>query len=166
MLTNIISQNRLKKTLKYDPESGLFTWLTSTSNRVKVGQSAGTKHSMGYRSIKVDGRIYLAHRLAWFYVYGAWPKEIDHIDHNKTNNKIKNLRDTCHTDNMRNQKLRSTNNSGVMGVTWDKDRGKWQCRIRFNNKTIHIGRFYNIQDAIDARCKAEKEYFYHTNHGK
>ncbi len=165
MRDNIITQNRLKELLNYDSELGVFTWIKPTSNRVKAGQLAGTFNSMGYTTIKLDGYLYLSHRLVWLYINGYWPTEIDHIDHDKLNNKISNLRDTSHASNMKNQKIRNTNTSGVNGVSWDSDRKKWQCKIYVNKKTIHLGRFASIDDARNARSDADKKYFYHQNHG-
>ena len=165
MRDNIITPNRLKELLNYDNELGVFTWIKPTSNIVKAGQLAGTPHSMGYTTIKLDRYLYLAHRLAWFYVHGSWPNEIDHIAHNKTNNKISNLRDTSHSDNMKNQKIRNTNTSGINGVYWDASRGKWASSIHVKNRNIHLGRFVDIEDAKKARSDADKKYLYHQNHG-
>ena len=84
----------MKDLLNYDPDTGDFTWKVSTSNRVRVGQVAGTLRHDGYIRIKVNGKLYLAHRLAWFFVYGVWPVEfLDHIDQDKSNNRINNLRE-------------------------------------------------------------------------
>jgi hypothetical protein len=159
------TQERVKEILEYSPDTGAFIWKISNSNRVKVGAKAGTLMNTGYISIGIDGPQYLAHRLAFLYVNGTLPSEIDHIDHNPANNAISNLRAVSHTANGRNQKFRCTNTSGVIGVGWDKSRGAWQARIRHDNRIVHLGRFKNIEDAAKAREKAEQEYGYHPNHG-
>lgn len=161
----IITQARLKEIFSYNPETGVFIWVNPTSNRVKKGSVAGTLNSMGYICIGIDGPQYLAHKLAYLYIHNHYGKEIDHIDHISTNNRINNLRTVSHTENGRNQKLRSTNTSGFNGVNWDSDRNKWVARIRHDRKTIHLGRFDNIDDAISIRKEANVKYGYHKNHG-
>jgi hypothetical protein len=87
-----LTAERLREILGYDPETGLFTRLVRTG-RIRAGEVAGTAHSRGYRSIVIDGRVYLSHRLAWLYVHGEWPPEqIDHINRNRADNRLVNLR--------------------------------------------------------------------------
>lgn len=93
-----LKHNRLLEQLKYDPLTGVFTWLV-TRNRITQGDVAGSVSKEGYRVIRIDGEHHKAHRLAWFYVHGSWPSGIiDHKDGNKDNNKIKNLRDTSQAE--------------------------------------------------------------------
>jgi hypothetical protein len=84
---------------------------------------------------------------------------VDHINHNKLDNRDENLRKCTQSENMRNQGVRTNNTSGVTGVTWDKSRSKWEAYVRINGKTIHLGRFSSKEDAVAARKKAEEEYF-------
>ena len=86
-------------------------------------------------------------------------KDVDHINHNTTDNRKKNLRVCLHRDNQKNIKLASDNTSGVTGVHWDKTRNSWFASIQSNNKTINIGRFTNFDDAVKARKEAEEKYF-------
>jgi hypothetical protein len=97
-----LTLNRLKEVLHYDPASGDWKWLVRVAWRINAGGRAGTLNTLGYVAIKVDGTVYLAHRLAWFYMTGNWPQEIDHIDRNKSNCRWANLRSVTHAENMQN----------------------------------------------------------------
>lgn len=135
-----------------------------------VGNECGYFHNSGYRrvSITIDGvsRFCLTHRIVWKIVHGHWPKgQVDHIDHNRHNNKIENLRVVDAGVNSKNQSLSSTNTSGHYGVSWCKEQRKWRVRITNCGKVISIGRFKSKEDAILARKNAEKKYGFHENHG-
>lgn len=168
--------------LSYDRETGVFFWKErgveefSCEGRWKAwnkrfcGQPAGTQCT-GYVSISVqhDGARHrlLAHRAAWAIENGAWPLgEIDHIDGDRANNRIENLRHVTRHDNTKNRALPSNNTSGCIGVIWGKDRGLWSARIKVEGKTIHLGRFKQIEDAVAARKAAEGIYGFHENHGR
>ena len=163
-----VTQDLLKEYFNYDPNTGVFTRIKHTSSKAKVGYIAGTIDKIkckAYIKISIDHKGYGAHRLAWLYVYGEWPKnEIDHIDGNGLNNAISNLRDVTSAENRRNQRINTNNLSGHIGVSLIK-KGKWQAYINVNKKQIRIGYFNNIEDAIKAREKASSEYGYHENHG-
>jgi len=111
-------------------------------------------------------RHYLAHRLAWFYVYGEFPTMIDHIDGNRTNNKISNLRQVSSKENQCNLTIAANNTSGITGVSFSKERSKWEAKIQIDGKTIHLGRYLDKEDAILARKQGEVKYEFHKNHGK
>ena len=162
----MITQERLKDLLSYDPETGIFTWLKPTNCSIRVGASFGSAHHTGYITAHLDHKHYATHRLAWLYVHGEWPEFIDHINHVRNDNRIVNLRNVTKIENGRNQKLRSTNKSGVMGVYWDKGASKWRAVITHNNKKVHLGWFKDLDDAATARKLAEIRYDYHENHGK
>ena len=150
----------LRSILHYEPETGIFTWKVSTSNRVKVGDVAGCLEGDGYLRIKVQSRKYRAHRLAWLYVYGEWPSlDIDHINRNKADNRISNLREVTNKQNMQNASKRSDNTSGHSGVSWHKDSGKWQAQIAFNYRVIYLGLFESVEDAVAARKAGELKYW-------
>lgn len=116
--SNVLTQERLKELLEYKPESGEFVWLVSRGSN-KAGGRAGWQHRVyGYITIQVDGQSYHSHRLVWLYNYGEFPEEqIDHIDGSRNNNKLENLREASHSENMRNSKIRSHNTSGITGVS-------------------------------------------------
>ena len=136
----MLTQERLKHLLDYDPETGVFTRRVRTSNRIMVGQIAGTVHSKGYLCIDIDGRKYFAHRLAWLYVHGRWPKQqIDHINGNRSDNRLCNLREASHAENQHNRRRKNKNNtSGVPGVFWNTNRRKWEARICVDGKMIRL----------------------------
>lgn len=165
-----ISINKLKEYLNYNSETGIFTWVKN-SRKIKAGTTAGNSYkrkngTTGYIRIGLLGKSYSAHRLAWFYVYGEWPKEtIDHINGDGFNNKISNLRSVSIKENLRNRRIPKTNSSGVVGVTWHKPNKKWQARIEVNGKKLHLGMFDDLEDARLARHLANKEYGFHSLHG-
>lgn len=121
----------------------------------------------GYRCGKVSGRMALAHRVVFKMVHGYEPIEVDHKDGNRLNNHPDNLLPADKTVNGRNQKLRSTNTSGVCGVSWDQSRGKWQAKIRTGSgKRLTLGHFDTLDEAAEARKKAETEHGYSPRHGE
>ena len=121
----MISQEKLKEVLHYDPDTGIFTWKVSTSNRVKVGDIAGTIQDTGYINISFNGRRYGAHRLAILYKDGYWPEgTVDHKDRIRYNNRYDNLREASNQCQMRNCGMNRKNKSGVKGVIHNKSSGK------------------------------------------
>lgn len=99
----MLTQEELKRMLHYESETGIFTWKINKRGPVKRGDVAGKTNGRGYRVIKIDGAYYYAHRLAWFYITGNWPKETDHINRVKTDNRMVNLREVTHSLNNRNR---------------------------------------------------------------
>ena len=163
----VITQNRVKILLHYEPKTGVFTWIISAAKRIKVGDVAGTINNMGYRSIGLYGRIYLAHRLAWLYVYGEFPPDqIDHINGITGDNRIVNLRAVDATANMRNQKKDKRNTSGITGVHWYPPTKKWQSRIKVGKRNIHLGYFECKYRAASYRKLAEEIYGFSKRHGE
>ena len=156
----------LRSILHYDPATGIFTWRVSTSNRVRAGDVAGCQNGSGYLLIKVQSRLYPAHRLAWLYVYGVWPKDqIDHINRNRSDNRRANLREVTNKQNGQNASKRSDNTSGHPGVSWHKRDFKWVAQIMHNQKLIHLGYFSILEEALSARKAAEKLYWADTHLG-
>jgi HNH endonuclease/AP2 domain len=150
----VVTAERLRELLAYDPETGLFTWRAASSNRVKVGAVAGYTLPLGYRDIHVDGRSYRAHRLAFLFMTGTHPvSEIDHIDGRPGNNRWTNLRAASRAQNLWNTGKRSTNTSGFKGVHLHRPSGKWRSRIRVGGVERHIGTFETAEAA--ARTYAE-----------
>lgn len=159
----MITRAELKNILNYNPTTGDFTWIRSTSNRVSAGSRAGYKNKRGYIKIKALGHLYSAHRLAWLYFHGINPSGvIDHIDGNPSNNAITNLRDVKQSINTKNNKISKNNTSGYPGVYLNKRTGKWVVQIWNNKKAICVGTFINKTEAIKARKEKEIELEYRT----
>lgn len=148
----MITHERLHNLLNYEPETGFFY---SKANGKKVGSIT----DCGYRIISVLGESLSAHRLAWLYVYGYVPENwIDHINQKKDDNRISNLREVSPLCSARNRPIRSDNTSGVVGVCWHKNSGKWVAGIKLNGKRVHLGIFKTKIEAVKARRKAEVEH--------
>ena len=157
---NELTAEYLRSVLHYSPETGVFTWKVSTSNRVKVGDAAGSPDGHGYLRIMLQSRKYQAHRLAWLYVYGVWPKDqIDHVNRIRSDNRIANLRDVSHKQNNQNAGKHSCNTSGHPGVSWYKPSSKWVAQITHNYKHTHLGYFTDIEEAVSARKAGELRYW-------
>jgi hypothetical protein len=149
----------LQELLDYNPITGVFTWKVMMSSTALADAVAGSKNPRGYTQIRINGIKYYAHRLAWFYIYKKWPEDqIDHIDQNKENNAINNLRDVNHSTNMYNTSLRSHNTSGARGVHRCSRGNPWEAYITIDKKRIRIGAFVDFQSAVEARRKAEIKY--------
>lgn len=162
MATQILTQARLQELLTYDLNTGVFTNLMPRP-KVRVGTVAGHTHAgHGYRQIKLDGKLYLAHRLAWLHTYGVWPTDqIDHINRCRTDNRLANLREVTNAQNCQNRPLQCNATSGYAGVTWNKIILKWHARISLGGKRIHLGWFLDKDSAVSARATAE--LLYHTH---
>jgi hypothetical protein len=146
-----IVTGRLREVLDYNAETGVFLWKVATSSRNAVGSPAGAINNVGYRVICVDGKNYLAHRLAWLYVHGVWPEhEIDHINRDRADNRLINLRQATKSQNMVNGNTRSDNKSGYKGVTWHKGSQKWRAVVQKDGKQYQIGMFTDIEEAAKA----------------
>jgi len=166
MPNDILAQNELKKALHYNPETGLFTRIKSSSNNSKKTGENYTRNDEGYIRIFVCGKLYYAHRLAWLYMYGVFPKhQIDHINHIKDDNRLINLRKATSRENKKNAPLRKDNKSGVVGVCIHKPTQKWSAEIKVNGEKVYLGLFEHIEDAAKIRKEAEIKYGYHKNHG-
>lgn len=169
-----ITQDYLKSILRYNKTTGLFTWRKrprehfatkrgwNIFNAMYAGKKAGSTGVDSYWIIKIDGKQYRAHRLAWFYVYGSWPKnEIDHTNGNTADNRWINIREATRFENAQNCGARRDNTSGYKGVSWHKITQKWQGEIRSQHKRIYLGLFDSPEKAHEAYCAAAKKY-----HGK
>ncbi len=154
----LLQLDRLRELLDYDEIAGVFTWKKSNSNRKAIGSKAGgRKNSHGYMHISIDGKLYSAHRLAWFYVYGVWPNQIDHMNGDRVDNRIANLRSVSGQYNMHNQRKAHINSStGALGVI-AKPSGKFAAEIRVDGKKKYLGTFSSIDDASSAYMKAKSE---------
>ena len=145
----MITQLLLQILLDYNPISGIFTRKVRTSNRIKVGDQSGSLDKAGYLCIRVNGKSYKAHRLAWLYVSGNLPTgEIDHINGDKADNRIVNLRDVTKSVNQQNRKF-------VRG--YSRDRNRWKAQIGFDGKWKHLGCYGTEQEAHAAYLLAKNE---------
>jgi hypothetical protein len=150
----MITAERLRELLHYEPETGIFVWLVKPSRRVRAGAVAGCIYC-GYRRIKVGPRLYPAHRLAFLWMTGEWPKaEIDHINMDRADNRWRNLREASHSQNQVNRSLQSTNTSGFKGVSWHSRTHKWTSRIQINGKRKNLGCFDSPERAFLEYCFA------------
>lgn len=156
-----VAMDRLRELAHYDPEAGLFTWIKG-----RYGASAGTIagcvcKTSGYRVICIDYIHYRANRLAWFYMTGEWPGELD-VDHKnriKHDDRWENLRIATRSKNMGNMATRGANTSGIPGVVWDKTRGKWRAQIRLGGRKTNLGRFDCMEQAIAKYNEAARKEF-------
>jgi hypothetical protein len=147
-----------KLLLDYDPETGKFKWLVRCG-RQQVGVNAGTV-SGRYSYIRINGKPKLAHRVAFAWVHGRWPEcQIDHINGDKRDNRIANLREATSRQNMANSKLRSDNTSGFKGVRKARLPGKWWAYICANGKDTYLGTYNTPEAAHQAYVKAAKIEF-------
>jgi len=146
MTRPLVTAEELRQLLHYDPLTGDFTWRVTRGRSAKAGALAG--HDCGVRSEKrrvvigLNGRLYRAGRLAWLYMTGQWPETlVDHKDGDYRNHRWLNLRDVDNTTNVENQRraARSNKSSGLLGVTWNKERGAWQAQIKVKRKTTVLG---------------------------
>ena len=162
---SLLSKNLLRELFILNNKNELV-WQVSKRG-LRAGTVAGcVDTSSGYRVIRINGVMYRAHRLIWLWHYGKFPaNQIDHIDGNKLNNDIKNLRDVTNQENHKNQPKRSDNKSGCTGVRWNSNANKFRAEIRKDGKTIHLGYFDTLEEAVAARKAANIKYKFHENHG-
>lgn len=157
-------------------EGGFLIWLASarenfsTTNNCAVwhsrylGKVAGFIGPNGYRLIALKGRQHKAGRLIWLYHHGYWPEVIDHIDGDKANDKIENLRDTTLAHNSRNRAIGKSNKTGVIGVY--AQGSLFRAQINYNGQRVRLGSFSTLVEAKEARLAAQAKYGFHPNHGR
>ena len=170
MATPRISPAQVRELLDYDPSTGVFVWKHRGSkwfpgdehhrkiwNNRFAGKVAGNNRKDGYTVVVINYVRYTAHRLAWAHVYGEWPKnEIDHIDGDRSNTRIANLRDVVRRVNQENLKRsRGETKSGLLGVTWDKKKNKWFARIKAGGRARFLGYFSDPNKAHEVYLKAK-----------
>jgi hypothetical protein len=149
----------LRNSLRYGAE-GHFVWVRASSNRISVGDRAGCLGVNGYWSIRLDGNLYYEHRLAWLWHHGKFPDiDLDHIDGDKWNNRIENLREATMSENIANSRLSQANHSGRKGVSWNKRLGRWHAYIVVSGKRKHLGFFETLDEASAAYADAAREAF-------
>jgi len=145
-----------------NPESQCASW-----NTKYAGKPAFTANSHGYRAGTIFDRMHLAHRVLWLLHTGFWPEEdIDHVNGNRSDNRIENLRSVPHVENQKNMCRGIRNKSGVVGVCWCGQINRWRANIRVAGSLMHLGYFAVFDDAVSVRKAAEVQYGFHVNHGK
>lgn len=168
-----LTQERLKELFRYSPVVGIFEKLIGGGRKSRPKRwvlAGGVRRDTGYITISVDGKSYQAHRLAWLYMYGVLPdEEIDHIDGDRSNNAINNLRLATRCENMWNTQSHRNNRSGIKGVSWDKARNMWVGRIKAEGKVAFNAYFKTIEEAesamAEARDRIHKEFANNGIHG-
>lgn len=155
-MSDVLQQEALKQALHYDPETGKFTWREPKSSRMKPGDHAGYQKNGGYWAIRVNGVKYFAHRLAWLYVYGRFPRlHIDHINRDPADNRIANLRDVSRSVNMQNRKDSARRH--VAGKHTVRRAGaSWAAYHYRGRKYVHLGTFATEQEALMAKSGGGK----------
>jgi hypothetical protein len=159
MKKHLVELSEISQDLEYCLETGVFRWKKHMGGRApKAGGFAGTPHIAGYTQIGYKQNIYLAHRLAWLFVHGSWPeKDLDHINGNKTDNRICNLRECTHAENMLNRRKQKNNRVGHKNICLPRGRNQYVVRIAKHGKTHCAGYYYSLEDAIKARDAALKK---------
>ena len=148
----------LREVLTYDPDTGVFRWLVRVSSHRDAGDVAGNKNKRGYWKIVYGGKIYAAHRLAWFFTYGVWPTEnIDHINRVRTDNRIANLRLCSVAKNSFNMRRDRQNSSGYKGVYWHKKAKKYSAAVKLNRVSYYLGLFNTAEEAYKAYVNKAKQ---------
>lgn len=160
----VLDQSLVKKFFNYDPVTGVLTRRLPTSSNY-VGDVAGYLTGYGYLAVGFGRKTYLVHRLIWLYMTGHLPDQVDHINHNRLDNRWCNLREVNNTDNQKNTSTSSNSTTKVNGVSFMKTKNKYRAYIMVNRKHIHLGLFEDINDAIKARKAADVQYGFHPNHG-
>lgn len=172
------SPELLRQLIRYEPDTGKLYWKERSQNLFKrkadckawnkryAGHDAlSSVDSCGYRRGFIMGNMMLAHVAAYAVHHGEYPNNVDHINGNRSDNRIKNLRSVTKRENSLNRGLNSNNTSGHTGVIWLKHRHKWQAKIKIHGKQISLGHYQDKSEAITARKKAEAKYGFHPNHG-
>jgi len=150
----------------YNADTGSFTRKNQTTTSPKVGEDSANINANGYKQFYVCGKLFLVHRLVWLIENGEMPNgSIDHINQDKSDNRIQNLRLVPHSENMKNKKLYAQNKYGIAGVYWYKKNKKWASQIRNSKKLYSLGYFDNFFDACCARKSAELKFNFSFSHG-
>jgi hypothetical protein len=150
----MITQSEIRKLFDYLPNGTLIHKTTRRGGKQK-GSVAGSPHNAGYLQITIDGNKYLIHRLVWLWHFGKFPKQLDHINRIRSDNRIENLRECSYSQNHGNRSLQSNNTSGAKGVFLDKRDNVWMVSVAGE----YIGRFKSKSDAIKSYDEKAKEIF-------
>ena len=132
----------------------------------KAGRESKGRYPPTYRRVVLKTYSFMVHRIIWKMVYDEWPDQIDHINGDGLDNRLKNLRSVTHGENCKNKRMMSTNKTGINGVSLDKKSGKWDARIRHDGKNEYLGQHECFFEACCIRKSTENKYGYHPNHGR
>lgn len=162
-----LTDAEIRDSFEYDEKTGfIFTKICGENVRQEkiIVMRNGT--NTRYMNVCFRSNTFLSHRLAWFLYYGKWPTgHVDHENQNGLDNRIGNLRDVSHGDNLRNARRSKANKSGVTGVFWHKGAKKWHATIGVNGVQVHLGLFADLEEAKSVRKEAELKHGFHPNHG-
>lgn len=154
-----MTQEEAREYFDYNAETGELTWRVSLSSNAPIGAKAGCLNNRGYLTVQVNKKSYKVHRVIWLWVHGYFPEhQVDHINRDRADNRLENLREATQSCNLRNAKQKSNNISGVTGVSWYKWSRKWTAKISVNHRNHHLGYFQDFTDAVRARHQAEVEH--------
>lgn len=174
-----ISPDDMAAIVRYDQATGQLIWMHRGPdcyensvhqrrwNTFYAGQRVGSITAQGYVVVKLFGKNRFVHRVVWLLNRGIWPTgQIDHINGDKSDNRIDNLRDVSALANMRNRSLSRNNKSGFRGVYWNTKEVRWRAHIKDQTRNIHLGYFDDFEAAVEARLEAERRIGFHENHGR
>lgn len=153
-----LTADYVRSILDYQIKTGALLWAVAKGRRVRAGCVAGYLNSTGYVYVKIDGRLYLAHRLVWLIHHNKWPEDqIDHINRDKADNRIENLRAATNAENHQNKASCVNSSSRFVGVSWESRTGKWQAQITTNGNRKYLGSFSTEDLAAAAYADAKSK---------
>lgn len=184
-IKHLPSPRLLRRLIDYCPKTGAMVWeprpvwmfksfkrerATAAkiwNSRFANGPALSSRDRHGYPRGHIFGQMHRAHRVAWAIHYGEWPSdEVDHINGNRADNRIGNLRVVSKFKNMRNARRSKANKSGVTGVYRRGDTGKWVAKLMHNRRVVNLGEYDQFEDAVSARKAGERKFGFHPNHGR
>lgn len=153
-----ITAHELRELLDYEPSTGIFRWKNSRRSPLFNGKQVGSDDLYGYKTVRLDGKSYKLHRLAWLYVHGVWPAgDVDHINGQRSDNRIDNLRDVSRKVNLENQREAKNNRStGLLGAYFDRRKNRFYSRISVDNKSVNLGYHPTAEAAHAAYIEAKR----------
>lgn len=161
----MVTQDLLHALFLYH-EDGTLIRKVRTNPRAPEGTVAGCANKAGYLRIRVNGKLYMNHRLIWFMHHGTWPTALDHINGDKQDNRIENLRPCTQTQNMQNCKNKKSSTTGVKGVTWNKEKSRYRARLTVKGKEKFVGYYLTLSEAEEAiKVVREEHHKEFANHG-
>ena len=162
----MLKKSELKKIIHYNPETGIFTRIRLTNKQFKLGVINNKIAPNGYIYSRIKNELFTLHQLAFLYMVGLIPEQVDHINHIRDDNRWHNLKGSSSSENNKNRTMARNNTSGFTGVTFDKKRNRWVSQIGLGGLNKKLGTFKCKHDAIAARKEANVKYGFHVNHGK
>lgn len=154
-----LTQDELKRVIEYNPDTGEFYWRVKASKNIAVGSLAGSVNAQNYWQIRLYGKVWLGHRLAWVYVFGRWPSQIDHIDRDRRNNRISNLREVSGTDNQLNRGIQANNKTGHRGIHYSDRRREYVLQLSLKGTRVHCSYHKDIEDAVLVRDRVATQIY-------